>query len=108
MRLSIRPSAAPQEELDLTETLTAAVAYELWRRNGGNEVLNWLEAERFIKSLAALPESRPEPSTPGRTARQGRRKGARHGPYPPRSAQSPHSSHDPEPYTGPLPILGPR
>jgi hypothetical protein len=105
MRVVLRPSAAPQEELDLTETLTAAVAYELWRRNGGNEVLNWLEAERFVQSLASPPGPRPEPPTPGRTARQDRRKGARHGAY---SPQSPHSARVPEPYTGPLPILGPR
>ncbi len=51
MRVTIKPSAAPDRELDLTGTLISAVATELWRNFGGNDVLNWMEAERFVQSL---------------------------------------------------------
>ncbi len=51
--LSIRPTAAPQRTIDLTRVLTAAVAHELWQQCGGNESLNWLEAERFIHDIAS-------------------------------------------------------
>jgi hypothetical protein len=53
MPLAIRPSAAPDQDLDLTPVLVKAVAEELWRRYGGNDVLNWMEAERFVAGLAA-------------------------------------------------------
>ena len=47
----------PDRELDLTRALTAAVAHELWRHCGGNEVVNWLEAERFVAMLCRLRSS---------------------------------------------------
>ncbi len=47
-RVVIRPFLGPQEGLDVTETLIAAVAGELSRRYGGNETLNRLEAERLL------------------------------------------------------------
>jgi hypothetical protein len=50
--LSIRPAAAPTKVVDLTQALTGAVAHELWKAAGGNEVVNWMEAERFVKALA--------------------------------------------------------
>jgi hypothetical protein len=50
-RLSIRPTAAPTRTIDLTHALTSAVAHELWKSCGGNEAVNWLEAERFIHTL---------------------------------------------------------
>ena len=53
MRVAIRPSVSPHRELDVTDALIAAVAYELWKNGGGNEVLNWLEAERFVARLAS-------------------------------------------------------
>lgn len=52
--LSIRPAAAPTKVVDLTQALTGAVAHELWKAAGGNEVVNWMEAERFVKALARV------------------------------------------------------
>ena len=48
MPVTISPSNAPDRELDITGALVAAVAAELWRNFGGNDVLNWMEAERFV------------------------------------------------------------
>jgi hypothetical protein len=63
MRIVIRPSMAPQREMDVTRAVVAAVAHELWRQFGGNEVVNWLEAERQV--ARALSGDR---SPPGRAA----------------------------------------
>ena len=64
MRVVIRPSLSPDRELDIAPALIGAVAHELWKHCGGNEVLNWLEAERILaRLLAGMP---PEPV---RTAR---------------------------------------
>lgn len=51
MRVIIRPSLAPKLHLDVTRALTAAIAQELARVQEGNDVLNWLEAERIIADL---------------------------------------------------------
>jgi len=64
MPLKITPSSAPNREIDLTGTLTRAVAEELWRNFGGNEVLNWMEAERFVQSLQVQPQPSSTPSSP--------------------------------------------
>jgi len=53
MRLVIRPVMDPQREIDLTHRLTAAIAEELWRLFGGNEQLNWVEAEMHLQRLVA-------------------------------------------------------
>lgn len=53
MRLVIRPVIDPQREIDLTHRLTAAIAEELWRLFGGNEQLNWAEAELHLQRLVA-------------------------------------------------------
>jgi hypothetical protein len=57
MRIVIRPSASPERELDVTQAVVAAVAHELWKHCGGNEVLNWVEAERQVARL--LPAGGP-------------------------------------------------
>jgi hypothetical protein len=51
MRAFIRPSADPTHDIDVTTCLVAALAAELWRRYGGNDVVNWLEAERHTAQL---------------------------------------------------------
>lgn len=62
MRVTIRPSAHPAKEIDVTNALVSAVAAELWKHCGGNDVLNWMEAERFVHSLAAQePQAEPKP-----------------------------------------------
>jgi hypothetical protein len=51
MQVIIRPVANPEREIDLTERLVSAIAEELWRLYGGNEQLNWLEAERHLTQI---------------------------------------------------------
>lgn len=60
MRIIIKPSAQPAKEIDLTNALVSAVAAELWNTCGGNDVLNWMEAENFVQSLV-VRESHSEP-----------------------------------------------
>lgn len=47
-RLVLHPTLGPPEGVDLTEAIIGAVAAELWKRFGGNDVVNWLEAERLV------------------------------------------------------------
>jgi hypothetical protein len=99
MPVTISPSNAPDRELDITGALVAAVAAELWRNFGGNDVLNWMEAERFVQSLmvkapppvppSAAIESRPR----HRTAR------------PPEPARFAGRRSADDRVTGPLPVL---
>lgn len=49
MRLVIHPLSDPQREVDVTRRLVAAIAAELWRLYGGNEKLNWIEAEGHLE-----------------------------------------------------------
>jgi hypothetical protein len=51
MRVIIRPSTAPNLHIDITRPLVAVIAQELARVQEGNDVLNWLEAERILDSL---------------------------------------------------------
>ena len=51
MRIVISPVVDPQREIDLTQRLVAAIAEELWRHYGGNEELNWLEAEMHLQGI---------------------------------------------------------
>ncbi len=51
MRIVIRPVVDPQREVDLTSRLISAIADELARLYGGNEQLNWLEAEQHLKRI---------------------------------------------------------
>ncbi len=62
MRLTIRPLAEPRRELDLTHRLVAVIAEELWKRYGGNDTLNWLEAERHLQRLLAGRGARADPA----------------------------------------------
>jgi len=58
MRIIIRPIMDRQREIDLTQRLIAAIAEELWRLYGGNEQLNWLEAEMHLQRIVG--ETRAE------------------------------------------------
>lgn len=92
MPLAIRPSFAPDREIDLTHTLTRAIAEELWRAGGGNDVLNWMEAERFVQAMGLEgPEAKPR-----RTPR------ALSGVGSARRSRTPR--RDPDRITGPLPL----
>lgn len=53
MRIVIRPFGNPRREIEVTHRLTAAIAEALWAERGGNDVLNWLEAERHLARLLA-------------------------------------------------------
>lgn len=69
MRVTVTPSLTPHLHIDVTNALTAAIAQELARAQGGNDVLNWLEAERLLRGLIASDRAMPhEPAraTPAR------------------------------------------
>lgn len=53
MKVIIRPQHEPQREVDLTGRLVSAIAEELWRLYGGNDQLNWLEAECHLQEIVA-------------------------------------------------------
>ena len=36
------------EPIDVTQKVIEAIAHELWKSRGGNDLLNWLEAERLF------------------------------------------------------------
>lgn len=69
MRIAIRPVADPQREIDLTNRLVSAIAEELWRLYGGNEHLNWLEAERHLERIVSGARREAAEPAPVRTAR---------------------------------------
>lgn len=52
MRICIRPDSEPRREIDITRRLVAVVAEELWLACGGNDQLNWLEAEMHVAAFA--------------------------------------------------------
>jgi len=51
MRIVVCPATDPQREIDVTNRLVSIIAEELWRQYGGNEQLNWLEAERHLERI---------------------------------------------------------
>lgn len=57
MRVTIRPTADPSREHDITRCLISAIAYELSLLHGGNDELNWLEAERHLARLLASDQT---------------------------------------------------
>lgn len=59
LRIVLQPMLGPREGLDVTEALTRAVATELWKLHGGNDVMNWLEAERLLGEVLRSSERRP-------------------------------------------------
>lgn len=78
MRITVRPVADPGREVDLTDRLAATIAQELWLLYGGNDKLNWLEAERHLERI--IGEARvvargdgPEQAPPETHPRAGRR-----------------------------------
>lgn len=60
MRIIVRPIVDPQREIDLTQRLIAAIAEELWRLYGGNEQLNWLEAELHLQHIVGAARAAAE------------------------------------------------
>jgi hypothetical protein len=91
MRVTIRPVLDPAQEIDVTDRLVAAIAGELWRLYGGNDKLNWLEAELHLQTIVeqarTLAEQEQEVASEmvgaelhlvpvvGRVARPGRKRG---------------------------------
>jgi hypothetical protein len=56
-RRIIRFHAPERREEDLAKPLVAAIAHELWKLHGGNDVLNWLEAEILLQNALAADRS---------------------------------------------------
>lgn len=57
MRVIIKPSLTPNLHIDITNALVSTIASELARAQGGNDVLNWLEAERVLQDLVGNARS---------------------------------------------------
>lgn len=59
-RIVIHPEEGPAEGIDVTQGVVGVIASELWRLRGGNDVLNWIEAERLLihALLAGLDRDR--------------------------------------------------
>lgn len=54
MKIIVRPILDPQREIGLTHRrLVSAIAEELWRLFGGNDTLNWIEAEWHLQRIIA-------------------------------------------------------
>lgn len=68
MKVTIRPVVDPLREIDVTARLVSVIAEELWRLYGGNEHLNWLEAERHLERIVSEARQAAEPA-PDRAAR---------------------------------------
>ena len=72
------------EGIDITQQIVEAIARELWKKRGGNDLLNWLEAERlFAETMRGLAREegrfrlRRAAGLRHRSARQRRRTHAR-------------------------------
>ncbi|MCI0366330.1 MAG: hypothetical protein L0Y44_03885 [Phycisphaerales bacterium] len=63
MRFVIHPAAEPDHEVDVTKRLVGAIARELWLRYGGNETLNWIEAERHLQGIVEDARKQAEDMT---------------------------------------------
>jgi hypothetical protein len=48
-RLVVRPTDSLSEEVDITRKVVEIIAQELWKRYQGNDVLNWIQAERLFE-----------------------------------------------------------
>lgn len=49
LRIIVHPYEGPRGGVDVTDTVVGAIAERLWNMFGGNDVLNWLEAERLLQ-----------------------------------------------------------
>jgi hypothetical protein len=54
----VHPICGPPDGLDVTESLIGAIAHELWKLHGGNDVLNWIEAESMLHDAFRRIDSR--------------------------------------------------
>lgn len=50
-RVVLSPMFGTEGGLDVTESLISAIAHELWESKGGNDKLNWIEAEALLNSV---------------------------------------------------------
>lgn len=47
-RLMVGPLEGTGEIIDVTQQVIGAIAQEIWKRSQGNDLLNWIEAERLF------------------------------------------------------------
>jgi hypothetical protein len=55
-RVTLAGQSDQLRTIDLARSMIASVAAELHRIRGGNDVLNWLEAEKFVLDLLRLAQ----------------------------------------------------
>jgi hypothetical protein len=68
MKIFVRPILDPKREIDLTHRLVSAIAEELWQLFGGNETLNWIEAEWHLQRIIAQARTAGRQTAEGRAA----------------------------------------
>lgn len=50
------------EEIEVTGALKGPLAHALWQLRGGEDIANWVDAERLLESLLAKAVDTPEPT----------------------------------------------
>src|SRR5688572_9094653 len=68
MKIIVRPILNPNREIDVTHRLVATIAEELWRLFGGNDTLNWIEAEWHLQQTLAQGLVQPHETPVARIA----------------------------------------
>jgi hypothetical protein len=83
LKFIVHPLFPPAEAIDLTHRIVELIASELWKLRQGNDLLNWLEAERLfehtLKELARAERTQQseEGSARGRSVPRKRPNGVR-------------------------------
>jgi hypothetical protein len=52
-------SLGRMEEIDVTGALTAPLAHALWQLRGGEDIANWVDAERLLDELLSRATGTP-------------------------------------------------
>lgn len=52
-RVVVSPLSNPTDAIDVTDALIRAIAQQLWQHEGGNDTLNWLEAELILHHIVS-------------------------------------------------------
>lgn len=76
MKCVIRPIQDQQRELDVTHRLVSAIADELWKLYGGNDQLNWIEAELHLQRIVGQARAEARETQVALVAPSGARRGA--------------------------------
>ena len=72
-RFTVGPITSDGEIIDVTHEVIEIIAREVWRRDPqGNDLLNWMEAERLFQQAMTMRGRMPKPLTTDAAERHGR------------------------------------